>query len=377
MLSIFSENSLKVSCCALSAKAAQRITEATGFPASTIHRLLQCQGDEFSHNKLNPLPCDVLLVDEFSMINTKIALSLMSAVKEGTRVIICGDNRQLPPIGYGNIFNDLLNLKNHIYSVYKLTKVHRQAEDSGILVDANKIRDGIDPIPIKEIRVESGKNKDMVYRFGESREGLRRMAIKSYLNAVKTNGLDNVVIITPRKDKCINSVTEINNIIQENLIPNSSKEIKYINQVYKVGAKIIQRVNNYEKEVFNGEIGTLVDIIFADSGNINDSVIKCEYKNITNEKEKRTVEYDYKELEQIQLAYALTVHLSQGSGYNCVIAIIDNTDYILLDNCLLYTALTRAKKKCLLLAEPSAYKRAIKTNHTISRQTWLSLMNED
>lgn len=377
LLSIFSENSLNVSCCALSAKAAQRITEATGFPASTIHRLLQCQGDEFSHNKLNPLPCDVLLVDEFSMINTKIALVLMSAVKEGTRVIICGDNRQLPPIGYGNIFNDLLNLKNHIYSVYKLTKVHRQAEDSGILVDANKIRDGIDPIPIKEIRVESGKNKDMVYRFGESREGLRRMAIKSYLNAVKTNGLDNVVIITPRKDKCINSVTEINNIIQENLIPNSSKEIKYINQVYKVGAKIIQRVNNYEKEVFNGEIGTLVDIIFADSGNINDSVIKCEYKNITNEKEKRTVEYEYKELEQIQLAYALTVHLSQGSGYNCVIAIIDNTDYILLDNCLLYTALTRAKKKCLLLAEPSAYKRAIKTNHTISRQTWLSLMNED
>ena len=82
-------------------------------------------------------------------------------------------------------------------------------------------------------------------------------------------------------------------------------------------------------------------------------------------------------MEQIQLAYALTVHLSQGSGYNCVIAIIDNTDYILLDNCLLYTALTRAKKKCLLLAEPSAYKRAIKTNHTISRQTWLSLMNED
>lgn len=377
LLSVLSENSLKVSCCALSAKAAQRITEATGFPASTIHRLLQCQGDEFSYNKLNPLPCDVLLVDEFSMINTKIALSLMSAVKEGIRVIICGDNRQLPPIGYGNIFNDLLNLKNPIYSVYKLTKVHRQAEDSGILVDANKIRDGIDPIPIKEIRVESGKNKDMVYRFGESREGLRRMAIKSYLNAVKTNGLDNVVIIAPRKDKCINSVTEINNIIQENLIPNSSKEIKYINQVYKVGAKIIQRVNNYEKEVFNGEIGTLVDIIFADSGNINDSVIKCEYKNITNEKEKRTVEYEYKELEQIQLAYALTVHLSQGSGYNCVIAIIDNTDYILLDNCLLYTALTRAKKKCLLLAEPSAYKRAIKTNHTVSRQTWLSLMNED
>lgn len=172
--------------------------------------------------------------------------------------------------------------------------MHRQAEDSGILVDANKIRDGIDPIPIKEIRVESGKNKDMVYRFGESREGLRRMAIKSYLNAVKTNGLDNVVIITPRKDKCINSVTEINNIIQENLIPNSSKEIKYINQVYKVGAKIIQRVNNYEKEVFNGEIGTLVDIIFADSGNINDSVIKCEYKNITNEKEKEQLNMSIK-----------------------------------------------------------------------------------
>lgn len=374
LLNIFKDNSLNISCCALSAKAAQRITEATGFTSSTIHRLLGCQGEKFFYNKNNLLCCDALLIDEFSMVNIEVALSLFSAIKKGTRVIICGDNRQLPPIGYGNIFNDLLNLKASKYDVYKLKKVHRQAEDSGILVDANKIRDGVDPLPVKETRVVSGKNKDMVYRFGDNRETLRQVAIRSYLNAVESNGIDNAVIITPRRDSCVNSVTEINNIIQNELIPNTAKQVKYLNQVYKVGAKIIQRANNYKKDVFNGEIGMITDIVFADNGKIQDSIIKCEYKNLADKTEKKLIEYEYSELNQIQLAYALTAHLSQGSGYNCVVAIIDNTDYVLLDNCLLYTILTRAKKKCLLLAEPSAYRRAIRTNHTTSRQTWLSLL---
>lgn len=265
LLDIYTYNNMEIRCCALSAKAAQRITEATGYKASTIHRLLKYQQDsdssieeQFKYNSHNPLPIDVLFIDEFSMINVPLALSILSAVKQGTRVIICGDNRQLPPIGYGNVFNDLLGFSNK-FTIYKLHKVHRQAEKSGILTNANKIRDGIDPIPRKEMRMVVGDNKDLIYQFRTNREGLRDIGIKSYLNAVNKFGIDNVVIITPRKSDCINSTAEINQIIQNNLLPNAPS-VKTINGILKVGAKVIQRVNNYDKDIFNGEIGYVTSI---------------------------------------------------------------------------------------------------------------------
>ena len=362
LLNICKLQNLSINCCALSAKASQRITEATGFDSSTIHRLLGFQGYSFIHNRNCPLDCDVLLIDECSMINASLFNSLLQAVQEGTKVILCGDNRQLPPIGYGNIFNDLLEFKDE-FDIYKLAKVHRQAEKSGILMDANKIRDGIDPINTKDLRIVSGENKDMIYQFRTNQEGLREIAIKSYLNAIDKFGLDNVVIIAPRKDKCCNSTKNINEIIQNALIDYNEPTVKYGDNEFRLGAKVIQRENDYQRNVFNGEIGYITDIddksnIIVDFGN-------------------HKVPYTKKELSQIQLAYAMTVHLSQGSGYDCVICIIDRTSNILLDNCLLYTALTRAKKKCMLLTEPSAYDKAIRTNHTTSRQTWLSLQGGD
>lgn len=385
LLDIYSYNNMEIRCCALSAKAAQRITEATGYKASTIHRLLQYknQGDsknnseeQFFYNTNNPLNVDVLFIDEFSMINVPLALSLLSAVKQGTRVVICGDNRQLPPIGYGNVFNDLLNINSNNLPVYKLTKVHRQAEKSGILTNANKIREGVDPIPRKEMRMVVGENKDLIYQFRTNREGLRDIGIKSYLNAVSKFGIDNVVIITPRKSGCINSTSEINQIIQNHLFPNR-KGVKTVNGELKVGAKVIQRVNNYNKDVYNGEIGYITNIEYISDGKTNkrkNVLVSIEYFNSSDGKSKKIVDYYDSEINEVQLAYALTVHLSQGSGYDCVIVIIDNTDYILLDNCLLYTALTRAKKKCMLLSEPSAYRQALKKNHSVSRKTWLKLL---
>lgn len=383
LLDIYTYNNMEIRCCALSAKAAQRITEATGYEASTIHRLLKYQQDsdssteeQFKYNSHNPLPVDVLFIDEFSMINVPLALSILSAVKQGTRVIICGDNRQLPPIGYGNVFNDLLEFSNK-FTIYKLLKVHRQAEKSGILTNANKIRDGVDPIPRKEMRMVVGDNKDLIYQFRTNREGLRDIGIKSYLNAVNKFGIDNVVIITPRKSDCINSTAEINQIIQNNLLPNALS-VKTINGILKVGAKVIQRVNNYDKDIFNGEIGYVTSITHIQKDKTKKQsksiCVSVEYNNLLNENSKKTVNYIDSEVNEVQLAYALTVHLSQGSGYDCVIVIIDNTDYILLDNCLLYTALTRAKKKCMLLAEPSAYKQALRKNHSLSRKTWLNLL---
>ena len=361
----------QIGCCAFSAKAAQRITEATGFPASTIHRLLGAQGTlGFTYNHNNPLPCDVVFLDEASMVNIPIFYALVSAIKEGGKLIICGDDKQLPPIGYGNAFSDLIQ-KSDIFNTNQLMHVHRQAEKSGILSDANKIREGICPIERPELKIISGELKDMVYMFRDDRNALQDIAIRTYLKSIEQDGLDDTVIITPRKHDCINSTLEINKIIQESLIPNDVESLKYGTKIFKLGAKVIQRENNYEKNVFNGEIGYITKIWEEQRG--KDKISKFEIEFKMNDSTK-TIQYSRNEIDQIDLAYALTVHLSQGSGYKTVIVIIDNTDYKLLDTCLLYTALTRAKKRCLLVAEPSAFKKCIDTNKSINRQTWLKDM---
>lgn len=358
-----------IACTALSAKASQRITEATGYQAQTIHRLLKAKGlNDFEYNHDNPLPYDIILVDEASMINCPLFYNLLSAVKEGAKVIIVGDNKQLPPIGYGNIFNDMLQRKND-FCVCELTKVLRQAEQSGILSDANKIRLGEYPINSPELKIVNGQLKDMIYMFRDDRQAIQDLAIKNYLSAVEIDGLDDVTIVVPRKEGCINSTLEMNLRIQDELIPQFSvKEMSIGKKIFRVGAKVIQRVNNYEKNVFNGEVGYITNIWTDMYGNEKQEMFSVTYKMNDSIK---NIEYCRNELEQIDLAYALTIHLSQGSGYKSVIVVIDSTHYSLLDTCLLYTAITRAKKRCMLLSEPYAFKKCLSNNKTVVRQTWL------
>lgn len=366
ILSIYREANYSIACCALSAKAVKVIEESTGFPASTIHRLLGVNGfNNFIFNEDNPLPHDVLLIDEGSMNSTSIFYHLLSAVKPTTKIIICGDNRQLPPIGYGNTFNDIIS--NNIIKTFTLTKVLRQAEQSGILSDANKIRDGINPIKTPERKIVTGELQDMTYMFRDDREMLNALAIKSYQKAIEQYGVDDVLIGVPRKNNCVNCTASINETIQDLLLPNEERCIVYGSRKYKLGAKVIQKANDYEKEVFNGDIGYIVDIFQEKEGN---NIVNKFTIEFNAGKDGKQVIYTQNEISQIDLAYAMTIHSLQGSGYKAVIILIDNTHYIMLDNCLLYTALTRAKEKCLLLAEPSAFKTCIRTNKTIARQTW-------
>lgn len=367
ILTIYSKAGYQIGCCALSAKAAMVIRESTGFPATTIHRMLGCQGaNKFKYNKDNPLPFNVLFIDEGSMISADIFYLIFQAIKPQTKLIICGDNGQLPPIGYGNIFNDLLDMREYLNS-YELTKVMRQAADSGITSDANVIRAGGNPIDKPELKIVTGKLKDMTYMFRDDRDVLNKLAIKAYMGAIKTYGVDDVLIGVPRKKDCINSTGHINEAIQELLLPDETRMITYGTRRYKLGAKVIQKVNNYEKNVFNGDVGYITDIstITRDGQKLNTFTV--EYKSGEDTK---TIEYEQGEIDQIDLAYAMTIHSLQGSGYKAVIIVIDNTHFALLDNCLLYTAITRAKKKCLLLAEPYAFKKCISENKTAKRQTW-------
>lgn len=358
---IYSNAQCSIACCALSAKAAQRITETTGKPSTTIHRLLGYNGQGFNYDWRNKLPYDIIIVDETSMVNISIFLSLVSAIKEGARLILCGDDGQLPPIGEGNVFHDLLNYDSN-FTRCRLTKILRQAEQSGIVSDAAKIRKNKSPLERPELKVVTGELQDMTYMFRDNREGMRELAIKLYLKYVEQNGTDSIVIVTPCKQNRTNSTFEINNIIQDKLISREAKSIKFGLKEFRVGAKVIQRANNYDKNVFNGEIGYVIDIFKQDDKNI----MQVDFG------QDKVIDFEQSLLSDIELAYALTCHLTQGSEYPFVICVIDNTHFKLLDSCLLYTAMTRAKKKCLLIAEPQAFRRCV-NNKASDRNTWLSI----
>ena len=370
ILNVYKKANYSISCCALSAMAAQRIIEATGFQASTIHRLLGYNSTGFIYNYENPLDCDVLFVDECSMINAYIFYSVVCAVKEGKKIVLCGDNKQLPPIGYGNVFNDLLH-KSEEFTVLRLTKVLRQAEDSGILMDANKIRKGNYPIGQPELKIINGKLKDMIYMFRDTREGMTRIAINTYMKSIQEDGMDNVAIIVPRRKNCENSTDEINKKIVDLVCNKMEKSVRFGNKTFYVGSKVTQMDNNYDKNVFNGEIGYITKIEEVTDENEKNVYITVKY-SMNNET--KYVVYQRKELDQIDFAYALTVHKTQGQSIKTVIIIIDMTHYTLLDTCLLYTAITRAKKRCLLLSEPKAFKMCMENNKSKTRNTWLSIM---
>lgn len=372
----YTENNYMITASALSAMAAQRITEATEFPAMTIHRTLGCQGlNKFTYDMDNHLITDVAFLDEGSMVNASLFLHWLEAIGDNTRIIISGDHKQLPPIGFGNVFSDLVEMFDDSI-VSKLIKPMRQAEKSGILVDANKIRENINPISEKlQPRIIHGELQDMYYMFRSNRQSLFNIAIKTFLKSVETDGIDNVVIAVPRRKDCLNSTNEINKVIQNELLGDVQQSIEGFETNFKLGAKVMQTVNDYDKNVFNGEIGYITQIGERyESKKKKEEYCVVTYSDICGHD--KLIEYTKKELTSLSLAYAMTVHKLQGAARKTVIGIIDNTHHQLLDNCMLYTLLTRAKKRCLLLAEPSAFLQCIRTSHN-HRNTWLKSQTEN
>lgn len=367
----YTENNFTMTASALSAMAAQRITEATTFPAMTIHRTLGCVGlNDFAFNKDNHMITSVAFLDEGSMVNANLFLHWLEAIDDNTRIIISGDHKQLPPIGFGNVFSDLIEMFDDTV-VSKLVKPMRQAEKSGILVDANLIRENINPITEKlQPRIIHGELQDMYYMFRTNRQSLFDIAVKTFLKSVESDGIDNVVIAVPRRKDCLNSTTELNKVIQDKLLGNVKQSISGFEMTFKLGAKVMQTVNDYDKNVFNGEIGYITEIGEYFEGKKKEEYCVVTYTDIFGKD--KLIEYTKKELTALDLAYAMTVHKLQGAGRKIVIGIIDNTHHQLLDNCMLYTLLTRAKKRCLLLAEPQAFLQCIRTSHN-KRNTWMML----
>lgn len=350
--------------CALAAKAARRMKEVTNFDnCITIHKLLGIDPESggFLHNKQYPLPYKVIIVDECSMINSELFYSLIQAIPSGSKLILSFDDAQLPPIGGGNPAKDLL--KSNV-KINRLTKVYRQAEESGILSDANKIRKSINPLDKPSAFITHGILKDMHYRFRDNMQSLNDLAIEGFMQSLNKCSLDDIVIIVPRKKDCINSIREINKIIENKLIDSNIQSIKRNDGTeFRIGAKIIQKVNDKENNIINGEIGYIID------------VFKEQKKNCftVDFGENKIVKLKQKALNDMELAYAQTCHSCQGSQYKKVLGILDMSHYMLLNNEMIYTLMTRAEENCWLLMQPQAFVKCLRT-HANRRNTFMSKM---
>lgn len=366
----FEKGDMDILLAAPTGRAAKRMTEATGYEAKTIHRLLELTGmpeeDEknrinsmhFERNEDNPLEADVIIIDEMSMVDINLMQSLVRAINVGTRLILVGDVDQLPSVGPGNVLRDII--ESECFHVVKLTRIFRQAAQSDIIVNAHRINAG-ETIPI-------GKpSKDFLFIKREDQNAiinaiitLVREKLPKYVHA----DLFDVQVMAPMRKGLLGAV-RLNSILQEFLNPPSAgkAEKEYGEITYRVGDKVMQIKNNYQIEwtsynkggipiekgcgVFNGDLGRILDInAFAE-------IVTVEYD------EGKRVEYNFKQLDELELAYAITIHKSQGSEYPAVVIPIWNGPQMLMTRNLIYTAVTRARSCVCLVGIPYVFQQMV------------------
>ena len=355
ILEVYKDKSIGMA--ALSAKAAKRIREVTGFQsACTIHKLLGYNGVGFEYNEETCLPYDLLILDECSMNNIYLFHSILKATKNNTKIVMAGDFCQLAPIGVGNVFSDLV--KNPIFNNHLLTQVYRQSEDSFINEHANIVREGIMPFDIERGLMPFGS--DVLYVFRNKSEDILNTAVNLYLEMLKTTNIEDITIVVPRKDKVCVSCETINNEIQDRLLKNEERFISYQNKIFKVGSRIINKKNDYEKGILNGELGC---VVFADN---NFMSVQFDEGNI--------VEFKRAELENVELGYAISVHSSQGSQYKTTIVAMDMSSYTLLTSNMIYTAMTRSCKNLIVVSQPTSFKYSVTNVQEHYRNTYLKLL---
>lgn len=353
ILKIFENITKKIVLAAPTGRAAKRMEELTGRTSQTIHRLLEFnpQKGGFVRTKNNPLDADIIIIDESSMVDLFLMHNLVKAIHPQSTLILVGDINQLPPVGPGNILKDIID--SRAFPVTILDKVFRQSLQSKIVVNAHKINSGNFP----DIKNESG---DFYFIKEDEHEKIPEIIVdlcKQRLpNKFNLNFLKDIQVLSPMH-KGLTGVENINSLLQKELNPRGIF-ISRGKTTYRVGDKVMQIRNNYELNVFNGDIGT---ISYIDK---DDQVVKVKYDN-------KIVDYDYGNLDEIVLAYAISVHKSQGSEYSAVIMPITTQHYILLQRNLLYTAITRGKKLVVLIGTPKAIAIAVKNNKPQMRLTKL------
>ncbi len=361
MLDIFSRQGLDVDLAAPTGRAAKRMEEASSHEAKTIHRLLDFNYHQggFQKNEQNQLDSDVIIIDEASMLDAMLMYNLIRAVPTGARMILVGDVNQLPPVGAGYVLRDLLD--SSFLPVVRLKKIFRQAEESMIVVNSHRINNG-------QMPVLTGKNEglnDFYFVEEEKKEKVLAMILKLVKERIPDrfnfDSIDDVQVLSPMR-RGVLGVKNLNQELKQALnppLPAGEEGIKYGEREFNIGDKVMQIKNNYDLEVFNGDIGRIISLD-AESSRLN--------VNFAG----RSVTYEHKDLEELRLAYATTVHKSQGSEYRAVVMPISTQHYIMLQRKLVYTALTRAEDLAVLIGSKKALGIAVNNNRDERRYSLLS-----
>lgn len=353
-------------------RAAARMTEATGREAKTIHRLLEVSGApseqnegengkenwssvRFDRNKEQPLEADCIIIDEMSMVDLRLFHALLQAVPVGAHLILVGDSNQLPSVGAGNVLRDLID--SGCLPVVRLTQIYRQAAESDIVVNAHKMMD--------EEAIDLGKrSKDFLFIRQNTVEGVIETMLRlltEKLPAYVGAEAKSIQLLTPVRRGAL-GVAGLNPVLQAKLNPPGAgkAEREFAHALFRVGDKLMQIKNNYQRGVYNGDVGILIDI-------------NCFTETLTVRfDEEREVEYGFADVEELELAYAVTIHKSQGSEYPAVVIPVFSGPRMLRTRNLIYTAVTRAKKCVVLIGEPSYFYEMVGNTKELERYTGLA-----
>lgn len=335
-------------------RAAKRMYEGTLHPTETLHRLLEFSPESFGfqRNEQNTLPLDVLIVDEASMIDVFLMHALIKALPARSHLVLLGDIDQLPSVGAGNILRDLI--ESGSVAVTRLTEIFRQAQDSLIIINAHRVNQGQFPTS-KRV----GPKRDFVFISQKEPGELFGVLRKLYSTHLASQGIrpQDCIVLTPMN----RGLAGTNRINQELQLILNGKEVSKLTRFgveYRVNDRVMQIRNNYEKFVFNGDIGVITHI------DMQDEKLSVQFGE-------RVLEYNSYELSELVLAYAISVHKSQGSEFPAVIIPIFTQHFMLLQRNLLYTAITRAKRLCILVGQPQAIAMAVNKVESSARQTFL------
>lgn len=361
LLEILKAKKIKVMLCAPTGRAAKRLTESTGLEAKTIHRLLETDPitGAFKKGPHNPLACDVLVVDESSMVDVSLMYSVLKAISQETALILIGDVDQLPSVGPGQVLNDIIESKS--LPVARLTEIFRQASNSKIIINAHNINQGTMPyIPEREESsdfyfVEANTPEECVPKILE-------IVTQRIPRKWRYDPFKEIQVLCPMNRGGVGA-RSLNLELQKVLNPPQELKVERFGWTYQVNDKVMQIANNYNKDVYNGDMGFVKEI-------------NVDMKEITIQFDRENVVYDFDELDEIVLAYAITIHKAQGSEYPAVVIPLLTQHYPMLKRNLLYTGVTRGKKLVVLVGQKKALAMAVKDTNTKKRNTklceWLS-----
>ena len=358
ILKIFSKFNTKILLAAPTGRAAKRMSETSGHDARTIHRLLEFsfQKGGFQRNQERPLKCHLLIIDEASMIDVILMHHLLKAVPGNATLILVGDVNQLPSVGPGKVLKDIIESKT--IPLVRLDKIFRQAQHSQIIVNAHKINNGLSPI-MKPPEL-GAKDTDFFFINQEDPEKVLETIIKLTRDRIPKkfgfNPVDDIQVLTPMHKGIVGS-NNLNQKLQQALNPREDG-ILARGSMFNVSDKVMQIRNNYDKAVFNGDIGRIVDIQRDDQ----QMVVHFDGRNVN---------YNFSDLDEVVLAYAISVHKSQGSEYPAVVIPILTQHYILLQRNLIYTAVTRGQKLVVMVGTQKALMIGVKNDKTQKRYTHL------